>query len=98
MDPHHWNQFLGDAPNDIEAEVQRLRLTVPLKSRCRGEHAHAPGGPAPVGISVLMDHGLEVHGNEFLAMFSAFHNVIRRFLAAHRVDELLNRGADELRR
>jgi hypothetical protein len=77
--------------------VQRLRLTVPLKSRCSGEHA--PGdGPAPVGISVLVDHGLEVHGNEFLAMFSAFHDVLRRFLAAHRVDELLNRGADELRR
>ena len=44
-----------------------------------------------------MDYGLELHCKEFFAMFSAFHDVIRRFLAANRMYELLNSGAHELR-
>ena len=51
----------------------------------------------PVGISVLMGYGLQVHRNEFLAMLGAFHDVICRFLASNRVNELFNCDADELR-
>jgi hypothetical protein len=44
--------------------------------------------PTSVGISVLVDHRLVVQCNQFLAMFSAFHDVIRRLLTADRVNEL----------
>jgi len=48
-------------------------------------------------ISVLVGYGLQVHRNQLLAMLGAFDNVKRRFLAAHRVNELFNRSANELR-
>ena len=44
-----------------------------------------------------MDYGLEVHANEFFTMSGAFHNVIRWFLAANRMDKPLNSGTEELR-
>jgi len=53
-----------------------------------------PACPPSVGISVLPVY---IDRNEFLAMLGAFHDVIRRFLATDRVDELFNGGANELR-
>ena len=47
--------------------------------------------------SVLLGYGLQVHRNKLLAMLGAFDDVQRRFLAANRVNELFNRGANELR-
>jgi hypothetical protein len=44
-----------------------------------------------------VDYGLEVRRNESLAMLGAFDDVIRRFRAAERANELFNHGTNELR-